>query len=101
MKKKKVNISKFYSWLQNNEYTPFPLKLRILYGCMFSPLLYSCEAWGDFSSIENMILKTEGKTLKACLGIKAGTPEDVIYVEINRSDIKAVIKHRWYNIFER
>ena len=64
---------------------------------MFSALLYSCKAWGDFSSIENMILMTERKALKACLGIKAGTPEDVIYVEINRPDIKAVIKHRQYN----
>ena len=73
--------------------TPFPLKLRIFYGCMFSALLYSCEAWGDFSSTENMILLTERKALKACLGIKARTPDDVIYVGINRPDIKAVIKH--------
>ena len=101
LKKKEVNISKFYFWLQNNENMPFPLKLRILYGCMFSALLYSCEAWGDFSSIENMILMKERKALKACLGIKSGMPEDVIYIEINRPDIKAVIKHSQYNFFER
>ena len=47
-----------------------------------------------------MILMTERKALKACLGIKAETPEDVIYVEIIRPDIKAVIKHREYNFFK-
>ena len=32
--KKKCNIGKFYAWLQINNNTPFPLKMKILYGCM-------------------------------------------------------------------
>ena len=67
LEKKKVNIVKFYAWLQINRDTPFMFKMRVLYGCMFQSILYSCEAWGDISHLGEMLLATERKALKACL----------------------------------
>ena len=99
--KKKVNITKFYSWLHLNESTPFPLKLRVLYGCMFSALLYSCEAWGDLSCITNSILEIERKGIKSCLGVKQGTSNDLLYIELNKGDIKSTIMERQYNFYNK
>ena len=47
--KKKCNIGKFYAWLQINNNTPFPLKMKIIYGCMLPSLLYSSETWGSLN----------------------------------------------------
>ena len=64
-------------------------------------LLYSGEAWGDLSRIEKTLLKTEKKALKHCLGIKSGTSTDLVYHEIDRSDIIAIIRDRQFNFAEK
>ena len=92
--KKQYVIVKFYDWLEHNASLPFYLKLRVLYSCMFSTLLYSCEVWGDLKEIKDRILLTERKALKRCLGVKLGTTDDIIYFEIKRPDIISLIKIR-------
>ena len=99
--KKKANIGKFYAWLQVNNNTPFPLKMKILYNCMFPSLLYSCEAWGNLKKMENELLLIERKALRACLGVKQGTPDDILYFEINKPDIIAAIYLRQYKFYQK
>lgn len=99
--KKKSNIARFYSWLQINRDTPFVLKMRVLYGCMFASFLYSCEAWGNISHIENELLSIERKALKSCLGVKQSTPNNLIYAELNRPDIVTIIKDRQFNFVQK
>ena len=99
--KKKFNTAKFYAWLQINRDTPFVLKMRVLYGCMFAAVLYSCEAWGDISHLGEMLLAIERKALKACLGVKQSTPSNILYVELNRADIISTISHRQYLFYKR
>ena len=99
--KKKMNIGKFYAWLQINHNTPFPLKMKILYNCMFPALLYSSEIWGDLRCLENELLLIERKALKACLGIKQGTSDGILYIEINKPDIIASIYRNQYNFYQR
>ena len=64
---------------------------------MFTSLLYSCEAWGNIDYLRNELLLIERNALKAILGIKKGTPEDIIYVEINKNDIITSIYNRQLN----
>ena len=100
--KKKINVTcKFYAWLEMNQDTPFKLKMKVLYGCMFPSLLYSCETWGDFECIKKDLLRTERKALKRCLGVKKGTTDDLIYFEVSRADIAATIQQRQYNFFQK
>ena len=61
---KKHNIIKFYAWLENNENIPFFIKIKVLYTCLFSSLLYSAEAWGELTQINNDILKIEKRSPK-------------------------------------
>ena len=91
---KMFNVAKFYSWLEYNKNTPFFIKLKVLYSCLFAALLNSGEAWGDLSKIENTLRTTETKALKSCLGVKSGTTSDIIYNEINRPDIIAIMMDR-------
>ena len=50
---------------------------------MFAALLYSCEVWGNISHIAESLLAIERKALKACLGVKQGTANNLgaIYME--------------------
>ena len=91
---KMSNVAKFYAWLECNETTPFFIKIKVLYTCLFESLLYSVEAWGDISFVAEKLLNIERKAIKRCLGIKKGTTSDLIYIEINGPDIIATIKDR-------
>ena len=96
---KMFNIAKFYAWLEYNKTTPFFIKIKVLYTCLFESLLYSCEAWGDISFVAEKLLKTERAAIKRCLGVKKGTTSDLIYIETNRSDVVATIKDRQHKFF--
>ena len=40
------------------------------------------------------------KALKACLGVKPGTSDDIIYTEINKPDIIATTYHRQFKFYQ-
>ena len=58
------------------------------------PLLYCSETWGSLNYLVKEISLIEKKALKACLGVKPGTSDDIIYTEINKPDIIATTYHR-------
>ena len=101
LKKKKSNEAKFYAWLAINHTTPFPIKLQVLYACLFQAILYSCETWGDISPFQEELLIIEKKALRAILGVKKSTPDDILYIELNREDIITSIHQRQYNFFRK
>ena len=101
LNKKGFNINKFYNWLDVNESTPFIIKLRVLYSCMFASVLYSCESWGDVTIITDKLLQIERNALKRCLGVKLGTTADIVYYELNLPDIKSVIIQRQFNFINK
>ena len=74
-----------------NREKPILLKIRVLYGCMFAAILYSCEAWGNIDGIKEQLLKMERKALKSCLGVKTSVPNDIVYQELNIPDVIAKI----------
>ena len=100
--KKMSNVAKFYAWLQYNENTPFFVKMKVLYACLFESILYSVEAWGDIEgTIEKKLRKVEVDALKRCLGVKSGTSNDLVYMELQRPDIISSIKDRQYNFLQK
>ena len=99
--KKKVNIGKFYAWLQVNNNTPFSMKMKVLYGCLFPALLYSCETWGNINFLQKELDLIERKALKSCLGVKQGTSNEVVYIETNKAGIVNSVYARQYNFFAK
>lgn len=96
------NIAKFYAWLQYNENSPFFVKLKVLYACLFSSMLYSVEAWGNIEGlIEKRLRKIEIEALKRCLGVKSGTSNDLVYIELQQPDIISCIKDRQHKFHQK
>ena len=99
LKDRMGNIHKFYAWLENNIDTPIKVKLLTLYNCVFSAILYGAETWGDMDKNKEMILQIERKALKRCLGVKSSTPNELIYIELNRANMISALKDRQYKFF--
>ena len=95
------NLVKFYAWLEDNETTPFCIKLNVLYACMFKSILHSAEAWGNVDEISEKILKIERQALRRCLQVKSGTTNEIIYMELNRPDIISTIKDHQFSFREK
>ena len=100
LRKKKSNEAKFYAWLNINKDTPFPFKLNVVYGCFLPAMLYSCETWGDITAHVEELLIIEKKALRAILGVKKSTPDNILYVELNKCDIIHSIRQRQLNFFK-
>lgn len=98
---KMSNLVKFYSWLDYNEDTPFFVKIKVLYTCLFTSLLYSVEAWGGVNQFKEQLLKIEREALKRCLGVKTGTSNDLVYIELNKADIISDIKDKQYKFYNK
>ena len=101
LKKKKYNIAKFYEWLNANNETPIKVKIDVLYSCLFSSILYSCEAWGDLTMVEDEINLIERKALKAILGVKQATTDVIVYAELNRAEVSALIRDRQVTFWKK
>ena len=99
--KRMVHISKFYAWLSVNEDTPIDIKLLVLDCCVFQALLYGIECMGDISCIEKKLRDIEIKALKAILGVKKGTCNDLVFHELRRSSIVERIKDREYDFYKK
>ena len=95
------NIHKFYAWLEYNMSTPIKIKLLVLYNCTFSALLYGVETWWDIECFSERISLIERKALRRCLGIKSSTPDNLLFIELNRGDIISDILDRQSKFFKK
>ena len=89
-------IKKFYDWIEINENTPIKVKLQVLDTCMFPAYFYGAETWWKIDTVANMILIKERKMLKRILGVKQGTSNGLICIELERPDIISRIKDLQY-----
>ena len=98
---RKVNLSKFYAWLQYNEDTPITMKLIVLYNCVLTAIFYCAETWYEIDKVSQEMLLMERNALKRCLGVKASTPDDIVYTEVNRANIVNRIKEQQHQFFNK
>ena len=101
LKRRKYHIAKYYQWLAVNEFTPVKIKIHVLYSCMFNAYLYAVETWWEIDHFQEELLQLERKFLRSILRTKPSTPDDLLYLELNRPDLIAIIKHRQYYFFQR
>ena len=66
---------------------------------MLAAYLYGCECWWKVDTVAPMLLAEERKMLKRILQVKSNTPDNIIYVELNRCDVVTKIKSRQYNFY--
>ena len=68
---------------------------------MFPAYLYGAETWWKIDNVKETILGQERKLLKRILGVKHGTTNELVYIELNRSDIISKIKDLQYNFNQK
>lgn len=100
-KDRSFHVQKFYDWLNINEATPVNIKVQVLYTCMFSAYLYGVETWWKIDAVMDDLMLLERKLLRSILGVKQNTPDDLLYLELDKHDIMASIKHRQRKFFQR
>ena len=98
---RKGNMSKFYAWLQYNQDTPIMMKLIVLYNCVLAAIFYCSETWYEIDEVSQEMLSMERTALKRCLGVKASTPDDIVYTEVNRATIVNKIKEQQHQFFTK
>ena len=98
---RKFHIAKYKAWLDVNENTPFGIKLQVLDCCVLKAILYGSEAWGDLSAFASKLEVIELDLLKAALGVKKGTPTNLIYHELNRGSITSKIMDLQYSFIQK
>ena len=68
---------------------------------MFSAYLYGVETWWKIDNFPDIILIHKRKLLKSFLGIKKGTPNDLVYIELNRPDMLSRIKDWQHKCYQK
>jgi hypothetical protein len=99
--KRMFNVAKFKAWLEVNKNTPFGIKLLVLDNCVLAAILYGSEAWGDISFIRKRLETIELDLLKSTLGVKKGTPTDLVYHELKRGSISMRIMDRQHQFINK
>ena len=76
------------------------IKLQVLDSCMFAAYLYGCKCWWKVEHVAESLLAEDREILRRVLQVKPNTPNDIIYIELNRCDIIINIKHKQKKVFQ-
>ena len=68
---------------------------------MYSAYLYGSECWWMINLVAPSILAEERKILKRIMCVKWNTPDDILYVELNRCDIITKVVHRQSKFYKK
>lgn len=90
IRSKKSNIMKFIAFLNKNVDFPFPIKKKVMESALISSVFYGCEAWLNNSS--RLMEVSYRSMVKALLGVRTSTPNDVCLLETDLCSAEARVK---------
>ena len=89
------HLNKFNVFCFKNQSMPFSYKMMVFESVLTTKLIYGCEAWftEDYHVIDAMYMNA----IKALLGVRKQTPNDVVLTECGVSTLKERIRTRQQN----
>ncbi len=89
---------KYVAFLSKNDDFPFHVKRKVLTSALMSAVLYGCESWfvKDVSAVNRLYIAS----VKALLGVRQTTPNDVCLCEIGYPPLNSWVKQRQRNFWE-
>ena len=88
---KNAHYLKFVAFIKKNSFAPFYVKRQVFRACIISTLLYSCEVW--FSNcVDRSIIKIYMSCVKAILGVRDSTDNDLCLHEIMMPSVESLIQ---------
>lgn len=90
---------KYEAFINRNMSCPFWIKKLVLNSAFTSSVLYSCESWGRTSGAKIKTLYMD--CIKACLGVRRSTHNELCLLEIDLPSITAYIKRQQQKFFTK
>ena len=89
---KNKELNKLLIFFATNYDAPFSVKRKVLEAAFMSCILYGCEAWLNvpLKMVETMYMKA----VKALLGVRITTPNDLCLIEAGLRPLRAIVKTR-------
>ena len=86
------HLNKFNIFCFKNQSMPFSYKMTVFEAVLTSKLIYGCESWftEDYHVVETMYMSA----VKALLGVRKQTPNDVVLTECGVHTLKELVRTR-------
>ena len=99
LESKNKHLNKLLIFFATNYDAPFSVKKKVLEACFMSCILYGCEAWLNvpLKMVEAMYMKA----VKALLGVRITTPNDLCLVEAGLRPLSGIVKSRQKKFFSK
>ena len=99
LESKNKHLNKLLIFFATNYDAPFTVMKKVLEACFMSCILYGCEAWLNvpLKLVETMYMKA----VKALLGVRITTPNDLCLVEAGLRPLSAIVKSRQKKFFAK
>ena len=96
---KNKELNKLLIFFATNYDAPFTVKKKVLEAAFMSCILYGCEAWLNvpLKMVETMYMKA----VKALLGVRITTPNDLCLIEAGLRPLTAIVKTRQNKFFAK
>ena len=99
LESKSKELNKLLIFFATNYDAPFEVKKKVLEACFMSCILYGCEAWLNVPL--KMVETVYMKAVKALLGVRITTPNDLCLVEGGFRPLSAIVKSRQHKFFKK
>ena len=99
LESKNKELNKLLIFFATNYDAPFAVKKKVLEAAFMSCILYGCEAWLNvpLKMAESMYMKA----VKALLGVRITTPNDLCLIESGLKPLKSIVQKRQKKFFEK
>ena len=99
IRKRQVNVIKFYAFLRSNSNAPVDIKKKVLQACTVTSILHNAETWAN-AKVERLEV-TYRRMLKSILGVRVTTCSELIYIELDTPSIKTQILMKQWSFWKK
>ena len=99
IRKRQVNVIKFYPFLRSNSNAPVGVKTKVLQACTVTSILHNAETWAN-AKVERLEV-TYRRMMKSIIGVRITTCSELIYIELDLPSIKTQIMMKQWSFWTK
>ena len=94
VKKRQVNVIKYYAFLRSNSNAPVQVKAKVLHSCIVTSILHNAETWAD-AKVERLEVMYR-RMIKSIVKVRITTCSEVLHIELDVPSIKTqILMKQW------
>ena len=99
IRKRQVNVIKFYAFLRSNSNAPVDVKTKVLQACTVTSILHNAETWAN-AKVERLEVAYR-KMMKSIIGVKVTTCSEFMYIELDLPSIRTQIMMKQWSFWTK